>query len=257
MTGKRFEGRHVLVSGGAAGVGGEASRLFAAEGAKVTIVDILGQVGRDLAAELTRSGAPALMIEADVSSEDAVTAAVRQAADRFGPVDVLHNHAGTTIVKPFHETTTAEWKRLFDINVHSMFFMTRAVIPGMLKKGKGVVVNTSSVSAILATPMEVAYCSTKGACHVFTKAIATEYRDQNIRCNAVCPGFIRTGHGLREIDALRGYGVNVSETDITDMQGRICEPVEIARAVLFLASEDASFINGETLFVDNGLSVRT
>src|SRR6201990_1685416 len=132
MGSKRFEGRHVLVSGGAAGVGGEASRLFAAEGAKVTIVDILGQVGRNLAAELTKSGAEALMIEADVSNEDAVMAAVRQAADRFGPVELLHNHAGTTIVKRFHEPRTAEWKRLFDINVHSMFFMTRAVIPGML-----------------------------------------------------------------------------------------------------------------------------
>jgi NAD(P)-dependent dehydrogenase (short-subunit alcohol dehydrogenase family) len=98
MGSKRFEGRHVLVSGGAAGVGGEASRLFAAEGAKVTIVDILGQVGRDLVAELNRSGAPALMIEADVSSEEAVTGAIRQAVERFGPVDVVHNHAGTTIV---------------------------------------------------------------------------------------------------------------------------------------------------------------
>ena len=251
MGAKRFEGRHVLVSGGAAGVGGEVSRLFAAEGAKVTIVDILGQVGRDLTAELTRSGAPALMIESDVSSEEAVTGAVRQAAERFGPVDVLHNHAGTTIVKPFHETTTAEWKRLFDINVHSMFFMTRAVIPGMLKKGKGVIVNTSSVSAILATPMEVAYCSTKGACHVFTKAIATEYRDQNIRCNAVCPGFVRTPHGLREVDALNKLGVDMSDAALAVQQGRICEPEEVACAALFLASDEASFVNGAHLFVDN------
>ena len=247
----------MLVSGGADGVGAEASRLFAAEGGRISIVDIQTAKAEALASELSKGGTEAIGIGADVGDEAAVVRAVATALARFGTVDVPYNHAGRAIVKPFHETTTEEWMSLFATNVHSMFFMNRALIPGMLAKGKGVIANTSSVNALLATPMEVPYCAAKGACHTFTKAIATEYRDQNIRCNAVCPGFIRTGHGLREIDALRGYGVNVSETDITDMQGRICEPVEIARAVLFLASEDASFINGETLFVDNGLSVRT
>jgi NAD(P)-dependent dehydrogenase (short-subunit alcohol dehydrogenase family) len=257
MSGNRFAGRHVLVSGGADGVGAEASRLFAAEGGRVSIVDIQGAKAEALATELQGAGAEAIGIAADVGDEAAVARAVAAAQARFGTVDVLYNHAGRAIVKPFHETTTEEWMGLFATNVHSMFFMTRALIPGMLAKGKGVIVNTSSVNALLATPMEVPYCATKGACHTFTKAIATEYRDQNIRCNAVCPGFIRTGHGLREIEGLRRYGVSVSEADIRDMQGRICEPIEIARAALFLASDDASFINGETLIVDNTLSVRT
>ena len=92
---------------------------------------------------------------------------------------------------------------------------------------------------------------------MFTRAIATEYRDQGIRCNAVCPGFIRTAHGLRELKELRGYGVDVTEEDICRLQGRICEPEEVAKAALFLASGDASFVNGETLFVDNGMLVQT
>ena len=142
------------------------------------------------------------------------------------------------------------------INVKSMFLMTKAVLPSMLDQG-GAIVNTSSISAVAGTPMEVLYCTSKGACHMFTRAIATEYRDDGIRCNAVCPGFIRTAHGIRELKELREYGVEVTEEDICRLQGRICEPEEVANAALFLASSEASFVNGETMFVDNGMLVRT
>lgn len=253
----RFEGRHVIVSGGAAGVGAAAVELFAQEGARVTVVDRQEAVGRALAQSVTQRGGAATFALADVSDPAAITAAVAHARATFGDADILYNHAGQTIVKPFLDNSLEDWNRLIAINLTSMFLMTQAVLPGMLAKGKGVIVNTSSVSAELATPMEVLYCTTKAACHMFTKAIASEYRDRNIRCNAVCPGFIRTAHGLREIDDLRRYGVNVQEQDIVDMQGRICEPEEVARAALFLASEDASFVNGECLFVDNGFMVRT
>ena len=254
---RRFTGRHVVVSGGAAGVGSEACRLFAAEGALLSIIDVQKNVAEALAEELIETGAEAIAISADVSDESAVERSIRIAVDRFGPVDVLFNHAGTLVVKPFHETTLEEWRRMFAVNVESMFLMSRAVLPSMIERGGGVIVNTSSISANLATPMEVLYCASKAACSMITKGIATEYRDQNIRCNAVCPGFIRTAHGMREIDILKSYGVDVSESGIAELQGRICEPVEVARAALFLASNDASFINGETLFVDNGMMVRT
>jgi NAD(P)-dependent dehydrogenase (short-subunit alcohol dehydrogenase family) len=138
-----------------------------------------------------------------------------------------------------------------------MFLMTRAFLPAMLAAGQGTIVNTSSISAVAGTPMEVLYCTSKGACHMFTRAIAVEYRDRGIRCNAVCPGFIRTAHGLRELDELRGFGVEVTEADIVRLQGRICEPEEVARAALFLAGPESSFVNGETLFVDNAMLVGT
>lgn len=254
---KRFEARHAIVSGGAAGVGGAAAELFASEGARVSIVDIQQEVGEALVASIRQSGGEAEFILADVSDAASIERAVAHSTKSFGDADILYNHAGQTIVKPFLDNTLDDWNRLMAINLTSMFLMTKAVIPGMLAKGKGAIVNTSSVSAELATPMEVLYCTTKAACSMFTKAIATEFRDRNIRCNAVCPGFIRTGHGLREIDALRRYGVNVSEQDIIDMQGRLCEPVEIARVALFLASDEASFVNGECVFADNGFMVRT
>jgi NAD(P)-dependent dehydrogenase (short-subunit alcohol dehydrogenase family) len=135
-----------------------------------------------------------------------------------------------------------------------MFLMTREVLPSMLAAGGGAIVCTSSISAVAATPNEVLYDTTKGACHMFARAIATEFRDRGIRCNALCPGFIRTAHGMREIDALRAFGVDVSESTIAAQQGRLCEPEEVAKAALFLASDDASFVNGAQLFVDNGFT---
>ena len=110
-----------------------------------------------------------------------------------------------------------------------MFLMTRAVLPGMIANGGGSIVCTSSISAVAATPMEVLYDTTKGACHMFARAIAVEFRDRNIRCNAVCPGFIRTPHGLREVADLQRLGVDVSEAAIAAQQGRIGEPEEVAQ----------------------------
>jgi len=129
--------------------------------------------------------------------------------------------------------------------------MTKAVLPGMIAAGGGSIVCTASISAIAATPMEVVYNTSKGACHMFARSIAVEYRDRNIRCNAVCPGFVRTTHGLREVAELNKLGVDMSDAALAVQQGRICEPEEVARAALFLASDEASFVNGAHLFVDN------
>lgn len=254
----RLSGKTAIVSGGAAGAGGAASELFAREGAHVAIVDIQADAGSRLADTINASGGKAFFVRADVSRADEVSAAFEAIHAGFGGrIDILYNHAGTVLVKPFLDTTEDEWDWMMDVNVKSMFLMTRAALPAMLAGGGGAIVNTSSISAVAGTPMEVLYCTSKGACHMFTRAIATEYRDQGIRCNAVCPGFIRTAHGLRELKELRGYGVDVSEDDINRLQGRICEPDEVAKAALFLASDDASFVNGETMFVDNGMLVRT
>jgi NAD(P)-dependent dehydrogenase (short-subunit alcohol dehydrogenase family) len=172
----------------------------------------------------------------------------------FGPANVLFNHAGTILIKPFLDITVDEWDWLHAVNVRSMFLMTRAVLPGMIGTGGGSIICTSSISAVAATPAEVLYDTTKGAVHMFARAIATEFRDRNIRCNAVCPGFIRTPHGLREIAELQSHGVNMSEQALQDRQGRIGEPEDVASAALFLASDDARFVNGAYLFVDNGFT---
>lgn len=254
MQGNRLQGKSALVSGGASGCGAAAALLFAAEGAKVAIVDRQAELGRQVVEKIRAAGGEAIFAEADVSKAAAVQSAVEAAGKAFGPPTVLFNHAGSIVVKPFLETTDADYDWLMDVNVRSMFLMTRAILPGMIRAGGGAIVCTSSISAVAATPMEVLYDTTKGAVHMFARAIAVEFRDKGIRCNAVCPGFIRTPHGMREVEALTKLGVDASEQMLAVQQGRMCEPEEVARAALFLLSEEASFINGAHLFVDNGFT---
>ena len=252
--GDRLAGKVAIISGGATGCGAAAVRLFAAEGAAVGIIDRNVAAGRALAAEMVASGHIAMFAAADVSIAEQVAGAVDAVRRALGPVNVLFNHAGTIVIKPFLETEEADWDFLFDVNVKSMYLMTRAVLPMMLEQGRGAIVCTSSISAVYGTPNEVLYDATKGACHMFARAIAVEFRDRGIRCNAVCPGFIETPHGLREVKELTALGVDVSEAALKAAQGRFGQPEDVARAALYLASDDSDFVNGTQLFVDNGFS---
>lgn len=247
----RLAGKVALITGGAGGCGLSASELFAREGAKVAILDLPSSDGAVVAERIRSAGGSACFIAADVSKADQVQAAVTQVEQRFGAITVLMNHAGTIHVGPFLETGEDDWDRLMAINVKSMFLVSRAVLPGMIAAGGGSVICTSSISGVVGTPMEVLYCTTKGACHMFARALAVEFRDRNIRSNAICPGFIGTAHGRRELDLLREHGTEVSDATLAGMQGRLCDPAEVAAAALFLASDDSSFVNGTHLFVDN------
>ncbi|MCG5071774.1 SDR family NAD(P)-dependent oxidoreductase [Paraburkholderia tagetis] len=250
----RLAGKVAIISGGAGGCGAAASELFAKQGARVAIVDRDGHAAETLASRLRDEGLKAVGFGADVACKSDVARAVAAAQKTFGPADVLFNHAGTLIVKPFLEIEEDEWDWLMAVNVKSMYLMTQAVLPQMLEKGAGNIICTSSISAVCATPGEVLYDTTKGACHMFARAIAIEYRDRGIRCNAIAPGFIRTPHGVREISQLQAMGVDVTEAAIAQQQGRLCEASEVAAAALFLASDESSFVNGTHLFVDNGFS---
>lgn len=247
----RLDGKIALISGGAGGCGLAATELFAREGAAVGIVDLPHSNGEAVAARLRREGFRAAFAPADVSDELQVKQAVETISNELGAITVLFNHAGTIVIRPFLDTTAEEWDRLMAVNVRSMFLMTRAVLPQMIGAGGGSIVCTSSISAIVGTPMEVLYNTSKGACHMFARSVAVEFRDRNIRCNAVCPGFIQTPHGQREVDELARYGVDVSDAAIAAQQGRMCRPDEVAKAALYLASDDASFVSGTHLFVDN------
>ena len=250
----RLAGKVALISGGAGGCGAAAVRLFASEGAAVGIIDRDVARGTALATEMVASGHQVVFAACNVAVKAEVDAAVAAVTSALGPVTVLFNHAGTIVIKPFLETEEADWDFLFDVTVKSMYLVTRAVLPQMIAAGGGSIVCTSSISAVYATPMEVLYDATKGACHMFSRAIAVEFRDRGIRCNAVCPGFIETPHGVREVAELTALGVDVSEAAITAAQGRLGRPEDIARAALYLASDDADFVTGTSLFVDGGFS---
>jgi NAD(P)-dependent dehydrogenase (short-subunit alcohol dehydrogenase family) len=139
-----------------------------------------------------------------------------------------------------------------DINVKSAFLVCRRAVKEMSDNGGGSIVITASIASELGYPLEAIYCMSKGAVLQLSRVIAAEYRDRGIRCNAVCPGFVKTAHGLREIDELDAAGQAWEEGALAEAQGRICEPEEVAAAVLFLASDEASFITGNALYVDNG-----
>ena len=253
---KRFEGKSVLITGGAGGMGLAASRMFAAEGARVSVLDLSAEAGAAMQAELSDAGHSAFFKQADLSKQDNVEAAIEAVLTEQGQIDVLFNHAGTIIVKPFHASDEADYDRLMDINVKSAFMVTRRVVPHMVARGGGAIVVTGSIGSGRAFTYEALYCMSKAACLMLSNSIAVEYRDQGIRCNAVCPGFVKTAHGLREIDELDGLGQEWEDGDLAATQGRICEPEEVAAAALFLASDDASFINGSALYIDNGWHVK-
>lgn len=252
----RFEGKSVLVTGGAGGMGLAAARMFAAEGGRVSVLDIQEDAGKALVDEIESTGGEAFFQSADLADPDQSRAGVESVVSRMGGIDVLFNHAGTIIVKPFHETTDEDYDRLMDINLRSAFTVTRGVVRHMMSNGGGSIVVTASIGSGRAFVFESLYCITKAAVLMLSNSIAVEYREHGIRCNAVCPGFVRTAHGLREIDELDGLGQQWQEADLQATQVRICEPEEVAAAALFLASEDASFINGAALYVDNGWLVK-
>lgn len=247
----RLDGRVVLITGGAKGVGAASAARFVQEGARVVVADRDAEAGAILSDRLRAQGFEFRFVHADVSRPEEAETAYGAAREAFGRVDVLFNHAGIIIVKPFLEFTLAEWDEMMDNNAKSAFLMCRLVLPEMLERGRGTLVFTSTTGVRVATHMEAVYCASKSAMHQLARVLAVEYRDQGIRSNVICPSFVRTQHGVHEIEQLRSYGVLASENDVNAMQGRICEPEEVAEVALFLASDESSFVNGAEIFIDN------
>jgi len=248
----RLAGKTAVISGGAAGIGRATSLAFAREGAKVSIIDMQEPAGLETVEVIRAQGGEADFFKADVCKADQVDRAFDEIAEQVGPYDVLFNHAGTIIVKPLHESTEGDYDRLMDINVKSAFLVCRRAVREMSDNGGGSIVITASIASELGYALESLYYMTKGAVLQLARVISTEYREQGIRCNAVCPGFVKTAHGLREIEELDAAGQAWEDGALAETQGRICEPEEVAAAVVFLASDEASFINGNALYVDNG-----
>ena len=245
----RLEGKVALISGGARGMGAVEAHMFTREGAKVVIGDVLEEEGRQVEAAVNEAGGECVFVRLDVTSEDDWSAAVATAVSRFGKLDVLVNNAGISITGGIEEFTVEDWDRTFDINAKGVFLGTKAAIPEMRKAGGGSIVNISSGAGIAPAPgTSGAYAASKGAVRLLTKSTAIQYASDSIRCNSVHPGPVETPMLL----SARGSNSQLETTIERVPLGRIGTPEEIAYGVLYLASDEASFVTGSEVVIDGG-----
>jgi meso-butanediol dehydrogenase/(S,S)-butanediol dehydrogenase/diacetyl reductase len=249
----RFEGKVGILTGAASGIGAATARRLSSEGARLVLADINRPAGEALAKELSRGGDGVAFETCDVRDRGQVDALVRSAAERFGRLDLLFNNAGSAAIGEVPDVDPAAWHDLFELNVHSIFYACRSAIPLMRKTGGGAIVNTASISGLYADYAIPAYNATKGAVINFTRSLAVDHARDGIRVNAVCPGPIDTPL----ITALKSVPEIVQEYARLIPAGRIGKPEEIASAVAFLLSDDASYVSGTMLVVDGALTAHT
>jgi NAD(P)-dependent dehydrogenase (short-subunit alcohol dehydrogenase family) len=241
-----------LITGGASGIGRATALLFAKEGAAVAIVDLNEVEGKAVVQKIIDNGGTAIFVHADVSKAEDCQLAIRQTVEKFGKLDILFNNAGIIRRATVVETSEEEWDKVMSINVKSIFLLSKYAIPVMAKKGGGVIINTASGWGLAGGRKAAAYCASKGAVVLLTKAMALDHAAQNIRVNCICPGDTDTPM-LRSEARQLGKPENqfLSESAQRPL-GRIGKPEEIAQAALFLASDASSFITGTALVVDGG-----
>jgi NAD(P)-dependent dehydrogenase (short-subunit alcohol dehydrogenase family) len=252
----RLENKVAIVTGGASGIGEATSLLFAEEGAKVVVADLDKQAGEKTIAQIEKSGSKAIFVKTDVSDEEAVRAVCDKAVEHFGKLDILVNNAATFILKGI-EATIEDWERSLRVNVIGVSLMSRYAVEKMKKTGGGAIVNLSSISAFIAQPLFVTYSATKAALLQMTRNMAMDLAPFNIRVNCVCPGTILT---RATSDHMKRVGMNLdqflAEETPEYLLGRVGQPREVAFAILFLASDEASFITGTHLMVDGGYTAK-
>ena len=248
----RLEGKGALISGGARGMGAEEARIFAREGAKVVIGDISEDEGKAVEAQISEAGGQALFVRLDVTQESDWTSAVDQAVSRFGKLDVLVNNAGISSRAFTDDIGIDAWDKIMEVNSKGVFLGTRAAVPKMLEAGGGSIINISSIMGLVGSAGgHPAYNASKGAVRIFSKAMAVRHGKDNIRVNSVHPGFMPPMASGIAYDQEQRRG-SLEQTPL-GREGRI---EEVANAVLFLASDEASYITGAELAVDGGFTAK-
>jgi len=248
----RLKDKVALITGGTSGIGEAAAILFAKEGAKVAVTGRNEMRGQVLTERILNSGGRAIFVRTDVSNASDCRRAVDETLVAFGQIDILFNNAGVFYPHTTLDCTEEEWDLQIDTNLKGTFLMSKFALPGMIKRGSGVIINNSSGWGIVGGDSAVAYCASKGAVVLLTKAMAIDHGRQGIRVNCICPGDVDTPM-LPEDARMRGqkwedYRAGCSNRPL----GRIGTANEIAKATLFLASDDSSFMTGASLVVDGG-----
>ena len=247
----RLEGKVALITGGARGQGAAEARLFAKEGAKVVMADILDEEGEKLEAELSELGAECFYAHLDVSDSENWEKAVETVVARFGKIDILVNNAGIAVWGTNDDTTEEIWDTVMDVNAKGVFLGTKHVIPEMKKSGGGSIINISSISGLVGQPtIQPVYNASKGAVRIFTKSTAVQYGRYGIRANSIHPGAIDTDMISHRI---QGEESKNRIKNTVPLQ-RVAKPIEIAYGALFLASEESSYMTGSEMVIDGGVT---
>ena len=248
----RLEGKVALITGGTSGIGRATAMRFAREGAAVAIIGRNAERGEQIVRDIVANGGEALFIRSDVRFANECRLAVEQTLIRFGKIDVLFNNAGVFHPRTVPECTEEEWDETIDTSLKGAFLMSKYVLPSMIERGSGSIIHTSSGWGILGGDKAAAYCAAKGGLIVMAKAMAIDHGRDGIRVNCVCPGDVQTPM-LSDEAAQRGMSWEEYAAGAADRPlGRIGTVDEIADAVLFLASEESSFVTGVALVVDGG-----
>ncbi|MGV8911998.1 MAG: SDR family NAD(P)-dependent oxidoreductase [Rhodoglobus sp.] len=248
----RLENKNAIVTGGAGGIGRATALAFAAEGAKVAVVDLRADAAEAVVEEIRAADGTAVAISADVSNEDDIQRIIATTVEEFGGVNVVFNNAGIIRRTTAVETTAEEWDRVFGVNVKSIFLMCKHIVPIMAANGGGSIVNTGSGWGLKGGGQAISYCASKGAVVNMTRALAIDHGPQGIRVNSVNPGDVNTGMLLDEAAQLSVDAEAFLAESSDRPLGRMGQPSEIAAAVVWLASDDSSYVTGSALVVDGG-----
>ncbi|MCP8968327.1 SDR family NAD(P)-dependent oxidoreductase [Ectobacillus ponti] len=246
----RLQGKAAIVTGGASGIGEYTVRDMVEQGAHVLIADINDAVGEQLAQELRTEETKVIYQHVDVTDEAQIAAMVEQAVAEFGKLDIIFSNAGIGSMAPSHELSYEDWHRTIAINLDGVFLCAKHALRAMKQNGGGSIINCASILGHVGQAATASYTAAKGGVVNLTRALAVEYAKENIRVNAVCPGYIDTPLLSQLDDATKQHLISLHPL------GRLGKPEEIAKAVTFLASDDASFITGANLLVDGGYTAQ-